>query len=392
MKRIFSYLFGAFLFFLLILPLNNQAFASPVGSSCIVGNGVPNGGCDTTPNLICDTSGGTCNVGGCTGVCRAFCAVHPGGPANGGCTGTDICHIVNSTPGGQNGYCIPEADKGGLAGHTCVTTLANKKQGNCAAGLTCNTASDKACGPGVPAGCRGYCFPDTYQCNNPNLPNHFTCPSVYTCGGYDPKCNSTSVGTAYQQVPNCKICAPTIDSQITCKCKNPEKSGAGNNGYTCDNRLLPSQEAFCSNDETCYDDPKGVVSRKDVFGGAELHGIRCTNPDDVPLPPPPDPPCFAWGANGGCAEILSAIGNIQTQPGPFILRVFYTLMALSGGVAVLLLMRSGYQIMMSRGNAEGMQKGREQFTATVVGLLFLIFSFVLFQTIVVDILKIPGFG
>ncbi len=46
--------------------------------------------------------------------------------------------------------------------------------------------------------------------------------------------------------------------------------------------------------------------------------------------------------------------------------------------------------MTSQGKPETLQQGRDQLIAAIVGLLFLIFSFVLLQTIGVDILKLPG--
>jgi hypothetical protein len=244
-----------------------------------------------------------------------------------------------------------------------------------------------------------FSLPVSAACINPGdscqLSSKFCCSPVdgkrYNCldNGGSGRTNSLS---------RCKE-DPSIPLEITCKCQHSladqETKIDGNNGFTCSGTNAEGKNVtdstFCSTQVNCVDAPGNVIIAPGIWNGQSVKGVECKVV--VPeTPPPPDPPCFSWGANGGCALIKSAIGDLQTQPGPFILRVFYTLMALSGGVATLLLMRSGYQLMMSRGNAEGMQKSREQFTATVVGLLFLIFSFVLFQTIVVDILRIPGFG
>ncbi|MEK7182618.1 MAG: hypothetical protein AAB694_00460, partial [Patescibacteria group bacterium] len=65
---------------------------------------------------------------------------------------------------------------------------------------------------------------------------------------------------------------------------------------------------------------------------------------------------------------------------------------IGGGVAFLLILWSGFQIMTSAGNPERLKAGREQLTAAIGGLLFLIFSMFLLRLIGVDILQLPGFG
>jgi hypothetical protein len=121
-----------------------------------------------------------------------------------------------------------------------------------------------------------------------------------------------------------------------------------------------------------------------------------------PLPAPPAPPCAKWGAAGSaqegvCLEVATSIfqgdaksGNISTDPGQFIIRIFTIILGFAGGIALLLIISAGYKIIMSKGKPEGIQQGRDQLIAAIVGLLFIIFSFVIFQLVVADILKIPG--
>lgn len=107
---------------------------------------------------------------------------------------------------------------------------------------------------------------------------------------------------------------------------------------------------------------------------------------------PPSPPC-AQGQfqNGKCQQVPTAFGNISTNPEQFIQKIFAILLSMSGGIALLLIMKSGYLIMTAQGKPEALQQGRDQLVAAIVGLIFLIFSFVLLQVIGVDILHIPGF-
>jgi hypothetical protein len=109
------------------------------------------------------------------------------------------------------------------------------------------------------------------------------------------------------------------------------------------------------------------------------------------LPFPPSPPC-AEGAfkNGKCGAVPTAFGNLSTDPEGFIKSMFALLLSLSGGIALLLIMKSGYLIMTANGKPEAIQSGRDQLIAAIVGLIFLIFSFVILQVIGVEILKLPS--
>lgn len=88
----------------------------------------------------------------------------------------------------------------------------------------------------------------------------------------------------------------------------------------------------------------------------------------------------------------TALGDISTDPTGFIKKVFGILLSLVGGIALLLIIVSGYRLMASQGNPEKVQEAREQLTSAIVGLLFIIFSFSILQIIGIDILRIPGFG
>lgn len=116
----------------------------------------------------------------------------------------------------------------------------------------------------------------------------------------------------------------------------------------------------------------------------------CTTTISGP-PPPPSPPCASW-VNGQCTLFDSALGNLSTNPAGFIQSIFAILLSVSGGIALLLIIRAGYQMMTSQGKPEQIQNARDQLIAAIVGLVFLIFSFVFLQLIGYDILHIPGIG
>ena len=121
---------------------------------------------------------------------------------------------------------------------------------------------------------------------------------------------------------------------------------------------------------------------------------KSKNKDQGPTqpPPPPLPPCQQWNGQGQCLSFGSTFGGFSTDPVGFIEKIFALLLSISGGIALLLIIKAGYQMMTAQGKPEQLQNARDQLVAAIVGLLFLIFSFVFLQLIGFDILHIPGFG
>lgn len=92
-----------------------------------------------------------------------------------------------------------------------------------------------------------------------------------------------------------------------------------------------------------------------------------------------------------CIGVNTAIGPISTDPAGFVKSIFGVVLGLSGGIALILIIISGYKFMVSGGNPEATKAATEGLTSAIIGLLFIIFSFVVLQIIGVDILRIPDF-
>ncbi|MFC1647286.1 hypothetical protein ACFL1A_03300 [Patescibacteria group bacterium] len=96
-----------------------------------------------------------------------------------------------------------------------------------------------------------------------------------------------------------------------------------------------------------------------------------------------------------CTEVKSAIGCIPTdisgQGGMISLLMTFGI-GIAGGIALLLILMGGFQIMTSAGNPEQLNAGRELVGSAVTGLLLIVFSVFILRLIGVDILGIPGFG
>ncbi|HEX8964828.1 MAG TPA: hypothetical protein VF820_00160, partial [Patescibacteria group bacterium] len=127
-------------------------------------------------------------------------------------------------------------------------------------------------------------------------------------------------------------------------------------------------------------------------GGQGGQGGIVNNIQPLPSVSPYPLPCPTYAySKGTCTQFSTAVGTINTDVGSFVGQFLGILLGLSGGVAVAVIIFSGYQLAMSQGNPEKVKEARERLTAAVVGLLFIIFSTTILQIIGVDVLKLPGF-
>jgi hypothetical protein len=91
-------------------------------------------------------------------------------------------------------------------------------------------------------------------------------------------------------------------------------------------------------------------------------------------------------------KVWTAIGCIETEPSQFISIILKFGVGIAGGIAFLLILLGGFQVMTASGNPEQMNGGRELIGAAITGLILIIFSVLILKIIGVDILGIPGFG
>ena len=93
-------------------------------------------------------------------------------------------------------------------------------------------------------------------------------------------------------------------------------------------------------------------------------------------------------------EIYTAIGcipvlNEATGQEDFIIYVFRWSLGIAGGIAFMLILLAGFQIMTSQGNPERLKAGQELLTSAIAGLILLIFSVFILEFIGVRILGLP---
>lgn len=94
----------------------------------------------------------------------------------------------------------------------------------------------------------------------------------------------------------------------------------------------------------------------------------------------------------GALETSTDLGCIPNDPVGFVAKFYGIGLGLIGGVALLFIIFGGYLIMTSKGNASLVDRGRSYIVYAISGLLLAIFGYVFIQVVLVDVLKIPGFG
>jgi len=230
---------------------------------------------------------------------------------------------------------------------------------NSVAAVTCSDGSQ-----GIPDG--GVCaVPNGDLCCSNSCPwnrNIFT-PGAGRCAA------SSNAGSSSTPLTVGSTCTANSDCVSNTCYQGRCSSGLGNNA-SCD---VNSQCAsgYCKSNK-CEPLPEQMVPQCDYFVGG--FGAKTKSGD------------------GRCARVYTPVGAIYTDAGGFVGKIFLFLLPTAGGIALLLIMRSGYKIMTARGNPEGVQQGREQLVAAIVGLMFIVFSFVFLQVIAGDLLNIPGFN
>ncbi len=148
--------------------------------------------------------------------------------------------------------------------------------------------------------------------------------------------------------------------------------------YTSNKGTSPCWPYDCRNEA---DDPHHSADLDFIIGNGEFTAIAA-----------PSPACGETNDVGECTSVNTAIGPLPIQLSEFTKTIFSVLLSISGIIILYIVIRSGYILLFSQGNAEKVKEAQDRLTSAVVGLLFLIFSLIVLQTIGVDILHIPGFG
>lgn len=94
----------------------------------------------------------------------------------------------------------------------------------------------------------------------------------------------------------------------------------------------------------------------------------------------------------GKQGVWTAFGCIVVEGVSFVSTLLAFGVGIAGGIAMLLIVFGGFQILTSAGNPERLNAGKELIGSAITGLLMIIFSVFLLRVIGVDILGIPSFS
>ena len=114
--------------------------------------------------------------------------------------------------------------------------------------------------------------------------------------------------------------------------------------------------------------------------------ISCVSSAPGPGPPIPvyDPKCYGRFGEG----VKSGLGCLPTDPQAFINTVTPWAIGIGSGIAFLLGLYGALMIVISAGDPEKMQAGKEIITSAVAGLLLIVFAVFILRIIGVDVLKL----
>ncbi len=99
--------------------------------------------------------------------------------------------------------------------------------------------------------------------------------------------------------------------------------------------------------------------------------------------------CVSCATNN---QTYTALGCVDNNPSGFVQWILKNIIGLAGGIAFLLILYGGFQVLTSGGNPEKLNEGKDIIIAAMTGILLIVFSVVLLKIIGLDILQIPGFG
>lgn len=104
--------------------------------------------------------------------------------------------------------------------------------------------------------------------------------------------------------------------------------------------------------------------------------------------------CFEGNdpATNGQPGAWTALGCISVEPSGFVAWLLQKVIGIAGGIAFLLIIYGGFQILTSAGDPEKLNTGKDIVVSAIAGLLMIVFSVLLLKIIGYDILRIPGFG
>lgn len=100
--------------------------------------------------------------------------------------------------------------------------------------------------------------------------------------------------------------------------------------------------------------------------------------------------CISGVTLDGAEGTWTGLGCIPNEPEEFVAWVLSRAVMMGGGIAFLIMLWGGFQIITSSGDPQKLNAGKDTLVSAAVGLLFIIFSVFLLRIIGIEILALPG--
>lgn len=390
-------LFSAFLFLLFFI------FTSFSSRPTFAVNNCPAGTCSSTccndsysapkcNGTTCQTQGYYCSAGKCV---YGWAGGQPSSACSPACSGGTVPTPTPSSSGSCPSATIPVGAERCLnltTPQTCTSTGWRSGTG-CTSGFYCRTTTLNQ------VSCIKGCLERGYSCIEQDACDRafgIVLSSTYYCS------NSATICC---QLTTVTPTLPPSGSGYDCKDSGcVPHTGAGSGVYTtefacakdCKSELYPGcpicNTTFSWNwlKKKCVRVTNGVVTEQDptsyqTCSSTQLCSPGCGCNCNVPKG-------FTGSGSLPCGEkgieCETALGNIKLDPVSLVKDFFGIVLSISGGIAVLLIILSGYRLIASQGNPEKINEAKEHLTAAIIGLLFVIFSFSILRFIGVDVLGI----
>jgi len=160
----------------------------------------------------------------------------------------------------------------------------------------------------------------------------------------------------------------------------------------CVSPLPPAFDTCPStNSYYCYLDPTGMNTLTCCVDKPECDNF--TIPTAGPTIPVYDPECSGFDPEGhtGFTGVKTALGCLPTDPQDFVNVALPWAIFLGAGIAFLLGVFGAGMIVLSAGNPEKMQAGKEMITSAIAGTIIIVFAVFLLDFIGVKVLKLFTF-
>lgn len=244
-------------------------------------------------------------------------------------------------------------------GENCCPSIGY--QPRCAPTLECNSSTNKcvtkSCGNERLQCCPSYA--GSPPCNTPDL----------ECNSGTNRCQSKSCGNPGQQC--CHGGYQSLCNTTDLECNSSDRcelKSCGNQGQQCCSGGYQSQ---CNS-------PTLKCERGTCIINTGSSGSAGTT---IPVY---DPGCTP----GSTDTVKTALGCLPTDPKAFVNKAVPWAIYLGAGIAFLLGVFGALMIVLSAGNPEKMQAGKEMITSAIGGLILIVFAVFILRVVGVDILRI----